>query len=413
MISLLDNLLTLLLLAAFACAMFFAVNSLLNRNSLRRIRDGCSVRQPLVSVLIPCRNEKEHIEACIDSVLRQQYEPLEILILDDHSTDGSQEILLRSADSHECVTVIQGDPLPEGWMGKNWACHQLYQRSKGEVLLYCDADTQMDEYLLRDAVAKLEEQELGFVTLFPQRESSNLFDQLVWSFTSWVIVAWVPLWLAYQTRLGMLAVGFGQFLMIRRDAYERIGGYETFRGNSLDDFEITRRLQAAGIDWRVYGAAGRLMTTSYQSTSEAIEGYGKSIFPAFRFNGLILLVAWLLLANVTWTPVVVLIFESLGLITISSDQLQLASVCVMSMLFSWAVAAAKLKISILTTVFYPIAITSVLYTAVSSYLGIRRGTITWKDRVIRETDVDVITSAALSDERPDSFPESTSGNREP
>ena len=106
------------------------------------------------------------------------------------------------------------------------------------------------------------------------------------------------------------------------------------------------------------------------------------------------------------------IFESLELIVVSPDLLQLASICVMAMLLSWTVAAAKLKISILTTVFFPVAITSVLYTAVSSYLGIRRGTITWKDRVIREAGVDAAPSDSVSDESLGTFSESTSGNRE-
>ena len=129
-----------------------------------------------------------------------------------------------------------------------------------------------------------------------------------------------------------------------------------------------------------------MTTASYQSTKDAIEGYGKSIFPALGGNGLTLLLAWLLLANVTWTPVILLILESLQWITITTDQLQLASFCVMAMLITWAAAAVKLRISTLTTLLYPIAITSVLYTAVTSYLGIRRGTMTWKDRIISETD---------------------------
>ena len=254
------------------------------------------------------------------------------------------------------------------------------------MLLYCDADTQIGQDLIRDAVAELENRALGFVTIFPERKTRNTFDRWIWSFTSWVIASWVPLWLAYQTRLGVLAVGFGQFLMLRRNAYEAIGGYEALRGNSLDDFGIARRIQAAGIDWRVYSGRGRLTTASYRSTKDAIEGYGKSIFPALGGSGLTLMLAWLLLANVTWTPVILLILESLQWITISADQVQLASFCVMAILISWAAAAVKLRISALTTLLYPIAITCVLYTAVTSYIGIRRGTMTWKDRTIGETD---------------------------
>ena len=381
-----DNVLTLLLLVAFACAVCFAANGLFNHNALRRVAIGRTRQRPLVSILIPCRNEQEHIAACLDSILEQKYSPLEILVLNDHSEDKSADILSHYANSHDNVTIIQGNSLPEGWTGKNWACHQLYVASRGDVLLYCDADTQIGQDLIRDAVAELENRALGFVTIFPERKTRNAFDRWIWSFTSWVIASWVPLWLAYQTRLGVLAVGFGQFLMLRRNAYEAIGGYEALRGNSLDDFGIARRIQAAGIDWRVYSGRGRLTTASYRSTKDAIEGYGKSIFPALGGSGLTLMLAWLLLANVTWTPVILLILESLQWITISADQVQLASFCVMAILISWAAAAVKLRISALTTLLYPIAITCVLYTAVTSYIGIRRGTMTWKDRTIGETD---------------------------
>ena len=409
---LLDNVLTLLLLVAFVCAVWFAANGLFNHNALSRLATGSTRKRPLVSILIPCRNEQEHIAACLDSILEQKYSHLEILVLDDHSEDESANILSPYANEYDNVTIIQGSSLPEGWTGKNWACHQLYAASRGAVLLYCDADTQIGRDLIQDAVAELENRALGFVSIFPERKSGNVFDRWVWAFTSWVIASWIPLWLAYQTRLGVLAVGFGQFLMLRRNAYESIGGYEALRGNSLDDFEIARRIQAAGIDWRVYSSGGRLTTAGYRSTKDAIEGYGKSIFPVLGRNGLTLFLAWLLLANVTWTPVILLTLEALQLITITPDQLQLASFCVMAILISWAAAAVKLRISALTTLLYPVAITFVLYAAVTSYLGIRFGTMIWKDRIISETDDAMVQDPHVPEEHLDPASDTPASNSE-
>ena len=409
---LLDNVLTLLLLVAFVCAVWFAANGLFNHNALSRLATGSTRKRPLVSILIPCRNEQEHIAACLASILEQKYSHLEILVLDDHSEDESANILSPYANEYDNVTIIQGSSLPEGWTGKNWACHQLYAASRGDVLLYCDADTQIGRDLIQDAVAELENRALGFVSIFPERKSGNVFDRWVWSFTSWVIASWVPLWMAYQTRLGVLAVGFGQFLMLRRNAYESIGGYEALRGNSLDDFEIARRIQAAGIDWRVYSSGGRLTTAGYRSTKDAIEGYGKSIFPVLGRNGLTLFLAWLLLANVTWTPVILLTLEALQLITITPDQLQLASFCVMAILISWAAAAVKLRISALTTLLYPVAITFVLYAAVTSYLGIRFGTMIWKDRIISETDDAMVQDPHVPEEHLDPASDTPASNSE-
>jgi hypothetical protein len=200
--------------------------------------------------------------------------------------------------------------------------------------------------------------------------------------------------------------------MLRRNAYESIGGYEALRGNSLDDFEIARRIQAAGIDWRVYSSGGRLTTAGYRSTKDAIEGYGKSIFPVLGRNGLTLFLAWLLLANVTWTPVILLTLEALQLITITPDQLQLASFCVMAILISWAAAAVKLRISALTTLLYPVAITFVLYAAVTSYLGIRFGTMIWKDRIISETDDAMVQDPHVPEEHLDPASDTPASNSE-
>ena len=412
-IDFLENSLTLFLLAAFVGGVYFALNSLLNRNAIGPLGQRRFKRQPLVSVLIPCRNEEQHIASCMQAFLDQSYSNIEILILNDHSEDDSARILSDYASRHDKLTIIQGEKLPEGWTGKNWACHQLYERSKGEVLLYCDADTDIDPELVRDAVSEFEFHGLGFLTIFPQRNSVNLFDRWIWSFTSWVIASWVPLWLAYQTRARLFAVGFGQFLMLRRSAYDAIGGYEGLRSNSLDDFEIARRIQGAGIDWRVYSGSGRLTTESYRSTKETVDGYGKSIFPALGRNGLILLFAWLFLANLTWTPVLVLIFESLHWITLTTDQLQLASLSVAAVLISWAAAAVKLKINIITTVLYPIAITSVLYTAIASYITIRRGTMKWKDRLIRDTDSVISYESAEDGESLGDVSETSTGKPEP
>ena len=386
MIDFLENSLTILLLTAFAGGVFFAFNSILNRKALCSLSDSASKRQPLVSVLIPCRNEEEYIASCLDSFLAQNYSNLEILILDDHSDDDSAIVLADYENKHEKLTILKGKELPEGWTGKNWACHQLYERSQGEILLYCDADTKVDDSLIKNAVSDLEIKRLGFLTIFPQRNSSNLFDRAVWAFTSWVIASWVPLWLAYKTRVRFFAVGFGQFLMLRRSAYESIGGYDNLRNKSLDDFEIARRIQMAGIDWRGYRSFGRLTTESYKSTKETVDGYGKSIFPALGANGLILLVAWLFLANLAWTPVLLLIFESLHWITVTSDQLQIASLTVVAVLSSWAFSAVNLKINTIAVLLYPISISTVLYTAIASYITIRRGAMKWKDRIIRDAD---------------------------
>ena len=103
-------------------------------------------------------------------------------------------------------------------------------------------------------------------------------------------------------------------------------------------------------------------------------------------NGLVLFVAWLFLANLAWTPVIVLILESLDWITVTSNQLQLASLAVIAVLSSWTFSAVNLRINTIAVLLYPISISTVLYTAIASYITIRRGVMRWKDRIIRNSD---------------------------
>src|SRR4030042_153519 len=127
---------------AFVLLILF-VNLLLNLRSLNRARGNNKPPEPgpLIAVLIPARNEEANIGACLDSLRKQDYPYFEILVLDDSSTDGTAEVVARLASEDQRVKLLKGQPLPPGWAGKPFACHQLAQEARGSWLLFTDADT--------------------------------------------------------------------------------------------------------------------------------------------------------------------------------------------------------------------------------------------------------------------------------
>ena len=134
-------------------------------------------RGVLVSVLVPARNEALNIERCVRSLLRQEYAPFELLVLDDGSTDATPELLRALVrESGGLMRVVQGEPLPDGWHGKSWACSQLGQQAKGELLLFTDADTMHESDALRRTVAAIQASGADMLSLMPHQELASFWE---------------------------------------------------------------------------------------------------------------------------------------------------------------------------------------------------------------------------------------------
>ncbi len=153
---------------------FGLVTVLVNYFTVRRFDQYPPAKNfPSVSVLVPARNEACNIEACLTSLLAQDYPQFEVIVLDDQSTDETPQIVARLKRADGRLKVITGSPRPEGWLGKHWACQQLAQASTGELILFCDADTRHTPNMLRDSVSALIAEKADLVTAFPRRKWSH------------------------------------------------------------------------------------------------------------------------------------------------------------------------------------------------------------------------------------------------
>ncbi len=236
-------------------------------------------KSPCVSVLVPARNEERGIEACLTSLLQQDYPDFEVVVVDDGSTDSTWEIIERLASRYENLIPLKAPPLPEGWYGKPHALHHGVQHAKGELLVFTDADPVFKTFALTSAVFTLETRQVDLLSLMPTSIFGSFWERVVQPIVFAFIVA--------KTRLQKVnstehkdAIGFGAFIMIRRAVYEKIGGHESLRQAILEDIGLAKLAKKEGARCLVAEAKQLFSIRMYYSLEEIWLGWQKNIFLA-------------------------------------------------------------------------------------------------------------------------------------
>jgi chlorobactene glucosyltransferase len=333
---------------------------------------------PLVSVLIPARNEERNIGACVQSLLTQDYPSFEILVLDDQSSDGTLAILTQMAGLHPRLKILEGQPTPEDLLGKNWACSQLARQAQGELLFFTDADTIHQPRTLQSIVTALIGEKADLVTGFPRQQVLTWGERLLVPFFPWALLCYIPWWLAYRVRLPVLAAAVGQLMVFRREAYQAVGGHAALGTAIVDDLMLTRKVKKAGLSWRVARVSDLISCRMYNGGLEAARGFRKNLFAAFDFRLLVFLFVFLWLIVQFWVPLIVFTVYCLGLAPIARpDQLV---VCISLSLLLWLIPYIELRIPFYLGLIYPLTILANEVVAFQSLVSSLTGRLTWKDR---------------------------------
>jgi glycosyltransferase involved in cell wall biosynthesis len=237
--------------------------------------------QPLVSVIIAARNEELDLGPALDGLLAQSYSPLEVIVVDGGSTDGTREVARARGDR---VRVIEEPPLPPGGVGKNWACDVGYRASHGEYLLFTDADMRYHREVVRTTVAWAEAERADLATLAPALETHSFWEKVVLPFYVQMVLTY------FRTPRvnhdgSRAAMANGQFTLVRRAPYEELGGHAAIRGYVLEDVALARRYRSAGKRLRVAWAPELLTTRMYRDRTELFEGLRKNVHDT-RFSAL-------------------------------------------------------------------------------------------------------------------------------
>ncbi len=356
------------------------VIALSNLGALRRLGTfPAAARYPRVSVLVPMRNEERNVRPVLESLLGQQYPDFEVVALDDDSIDRTGAILSEMAGRHARLRVIAGSALPEGWHGKQWACHRLAQAATGELLLFTDADTRHGPDALRHAVSALVAERADLVSAVPKEEVRTWAEKLVVPVVPWAIIAFLPLRLAQHWRRPAFTAANGQFLLIRREAYERAGGHEAVRASVVDDLALVRRIVRAGMRWRLFDAQDDVSCRMYENARQVFDGFSKNLFGAFGFRVLPFAFVWLWLGVVTFQPLVVLVTAAAGA-DVPALSVGLAGAAVGLALALWAISHAKFRFPFYLVPLYPLSTALAIGIAARSVGQAFTGRAEWKGR---------------------------------
>lgn len=241
-------------------------------------------RLPLVSVLVPARNEERNIGACLESLMAQDYPRMEILVLDDDSSDATAALVEAMAERDGRIRLLRGKPLPLGWHGKAWACHQLAQAARGEWLLFADADTRHRPNSVSSALALAHARDLDLLSLIPDMGLKGFWERVMMSVIPLVFVGCVPHFAFTRTRWPVLAGAIGPFMLFRREIYERFGGHEAVRSDIVEDVFIARWVKRVGGRIALADGVDTLRVDFYSGFRETWNGLSKSTFAAFNYS---------------------------------------------------------------------------------------------------------------------------------
>jgi hypothetical protein len=259
-----------LLFAAFPCALFFA-----NLRHFRRAPIADDQRRR-VSVLIPARNEERSIEASVRSVLANEGVELECVVLDDGSTDATPVIVHRLAANDPRVRLVAAPPLPDGWCGKQHACHVLSTHARFERWFFVDADVR----LTRDALARmtrlLDESGCGLVSGFPRQETKTALEILLLPLIHFVLLGFLPVRRMRESSNPAYSAGCGQMMLARADAYRDCGGHSAIASSLHDGLRLPHAFRSRGYRTDIFDACDIAVCRMYQNAAEVWNGLTKN-----------------------------------------------------------------------------------------------------------------------------------------
>jgi chlorobactene glucosyltransferase len=237
-------------------------------------------QEVLVSVLIPARNEASVIADCLRAVQAQTHSNIEILVLNDNSTDNTASIVSDIRD--ERIRLIPGAPLPDRWTGKNWACHQLSQHAKADVFLFVDADTVLEPHAIDSALSAITEHDAGLVSALTSSQYQSRADVALLPMINFGLMSLFPVWLMHTRFFYKVSVAMGPFLMVTRAAYTAAGGHEVAPTEVVDDVMLSRRVKAAKYPVRLCNGTEVAATTWYGTFRGTWHGFTKNAFGAME-----------------------------------------------------------------------------------------------------------------------------------
>jgi chlorobactene glucosyltransferase len=339
---------------------------------------------PVVSVIIPARNEARNIERCARSVLATTYPNVEVIVVDDHSTDDTGAIARRIATSDERLRVIAAPDLPVGWFGKQWACASGARGARGSLLCFTDADTTHAPDLLARAVNGVRARDADLLTVAGAQEMRGFWERIVQpQLFALLSFRYGGTEHVSRTRRPADAIANGQFILVRRSTYDGMDGHERVRDLVAEDLAMAQEWVRAGKRLVLLTGVDQLSTRMYAGYRELVAGWGKNVYAGGRHAALggrlgralypLILPAFPLFSL---APPIVLLSCAIGLLS-GGWLVWSATVFGASAVF-WGLLYAWLQQPVWYALLYPLGSTVLLIIAAGAVVRGRR--VEWKAR---------------------------------
>ena len=245
-----------------------------------------------VSVLIPVRNEEKNIGSLLGDLLQAGDNFREIIVFDDESTDRTAEVVSTIASADSRIRLLTSTGLPEGWLGKNYACHRLGLEAQGEFFLFLDADVRISKGLIDKTVSYAKKKELDLLSIFPTQEMTGWQEKITVPNMHYILLSLLPLPLVRLAPFSSLAAANGQCMLFHSATYREMMLHEQFRKSRAEDIEIARYLKTQKRKVSCITGVAEIQCRMYHNLREAVSGFAKNVTYFFGNSYILATLFW-------------------------------------------------------------------------------------------------------------------------
>ncbi|QBP39679.1 glycosyltransferase [Paenisporosarcina antarctica] len=268
-----------MLAAIIICLLVFFLWTIINSMFLPSLPKEAKLNAyPLISVLVPMRNEMRNAQAFIHNIQQLTYPNMEVIVLDDQSTDLTKSILHKAIGLDRRFRMISGKPLPVGWVGKVHACDQLQKLANGDYLLFIDADVRLQPQTIEKSLMLLQTKRAKLLSGFPSFEVPTLLSKLLVPMQHFVVMLHLPIALANWTITPATTAVNGAFMFFEHAAYRKMGTHRAVHSSLVEDVHIARKMKEQGYRVLLANITKNVSCRMYATNGETWEGFLKNIF---------------------------------------------------------------------------------------------------------------------------------------
>lgn len=249
---------------------------------------------PLVSILIPARNEEQNIGRLLQAIQKQNWQNFEVLVFNDQSTDRTEQIAEDAAKNDQRFHLINSNGLPDGWLGKNFGCYSLAQKAKGDYFLFLDADVHVSDSIIAGTIAKMKKHNLGLLSIFPKQNMHTWGEYLTVPNMNFILLSLLPLIFVRILPFSSMAAANGQFMLFDAKEYQNTQPHFTFRTNKVEDISIAGFFKKTRIPIACLSGNRSVSCRMYNSFNDAVNGFSRNVIMFFGNSGILALLFWLI-----------------------------------------------------------------------------------------------------------------------